>query len=98
VLIVKAGDTERVLLRREIAMAGSQAADAAELRLRPPNLVLLREIGRQTGGGSDAPISKILRRSGATVTTYRSIELLLLPLAIILMLCEVYIRRRFLGD
>jgi Ca-activated chloride channel homolog len=98
VLMVKAGDTERVLLRRDIAVAGSQAADAAELRLRPPNLALLREIGRQTGGDFDAPVSKILQRTGATVTTYHSVEPLLLPLTIILVLSEIYVRRRFLGD
>src|SRR5439155_4143767 len=91
VLMVKAGDTERVLLRRDIAVAGSQAADAAELRLQPPNLALLREIGRETGGDFDAPVSKILQRTGATVTTYHSVESLLLPLAIILMLGEVYV-------
>jgi von Willebrand factor type A domain-containing protein/putative glutamine amidotransferase len=95
-LMVKAGDTERVLLRREIAAVASQTTGGTELRLRPPNLGLLREIASQTGGEFDAPVSKMLQRSGATVQSYRSVESLLLPLAIIILIGEIYVRRRFL--
>jgi Mg-chelatase subunit ChlD len=97
-LMVKAGDTERALLQREAAVTGMEAADAAELRLRPADLTLLRELARGSGGGFDAPVSTVVRHTGATVTTYRTIDPLLLPLAIGLLIGEVFIRRRFLGD
>ncbi|MGH7933640.1 MAG: hypothetical protein ACREQN_10800, partial [Candidatus Binataceae bacterium] len=98
VLMVKAGDLERVLMRQEVAVPGSQAPDAAELRIRPANVTLLRELAQRTGGAFDAPVAEILRHHGATVTNYRSINDLLLPLVIVLLLGEVFIRRRFLGD
>jgi Mg-chelatase subunit ChlD len=97
-LMIKAGDTERVLLRREIAVPGSQAADSAEMRLRPANEPLLREIAQATGGGFDAPVSAILRHRGATVIIHHSLDWILLPLAILMLLSEVFIRRRYLGD
>ena len=98
VLMVKAGDTERVLQQRPIAVAGPGAADAAELRLRPANDGLLRALAENTGGLFDAPVAKDLRPAGATVQSYRGINGILLPIAIMLMLGEVLVRRRLLGD
>ncbi|HEX3409701.1 MAG TPA: VWA domain-containing protein [Candidatus Binataceae bacterium] len=97
-LIFKAGDTERVLLRRDIAVTGSDASNAAELRLQPPNLSLLRRIAAQTGGQFDASVSRMLRPAGAAVTDYRSIDYLLAPLAIFMLLGDVFIRRRMLAE
>ncbi|MBV8771625.1 MAG: VWA domain-containing protein [Deltaproteobacteria bacterium] len=97
-LIVKAGDTERVLLRREVASKGAEALDAAELRLRAANEPLLRTIAANTGGEFGAPVSKIVQRSGATVTAYESIDELLLPLGMITLLGATLVRRRYLGE
>jgi len=97
-LIVKAGDTERVLVRREIASKGAPALDATELRLRAPNEPLLRAIAADTGGEVDAPVSKIVQRSGAMITAYQSIDQLLLPLAMLALLLAIFIQRRYLGD
>ena len=97
-LMIKAGDTENVLLRREVAMAGPDAADSAEMRLRPPDFALLRQLAQATGGGFNAPVSNILSPRGAMVTTYRSLDSTLLPLAIFLLLAEVFVRRRILTD
>ncbi len=97
-LIIKAGDTERVLLRREIASKGAQALDAAELRLRAANEPLLRTIAADTGGQFDAPVSRIVQRSGAMITTYESVDQLLLPLAIITLLLAVFVDRRFCAE
>jgi Mg-chelatase subunit ChlD/uncharacterized membrane protein len=97
-LIVKAGDTERVLLRREIAAPGAEALDAAELKLRAANEPLLRTIAADTGGEFDAPISKVVRRSGATITAYESIDQLLLPLAMLALLLAIFFQRRFWGE
>jgi Mg-chelatase subunit ChlD len=97
-LMIKAGDTENVILRREVAVLGPGAADAAELRLRPPNLALLRQLAHATGGDFNAPVSTILRPRGATITTYRNIDSTLLPLALVLLLGEVFVRRRLLDD
>ena len=95
VLMVKAGDTERVLLRRDIAVAGLATADAAELRLRPPDENLMRALADQAGGRFDAPVADQLRPAGATVITYRGINGILTPLAILLLVGEVFVRRRF---
>ncbi|HEX4210936.1 MAG TPA: VWA domain-containing protein, partial [Candidatus Binataceae bacterium] len=73
-LIVKAGDTERVLLERPIAAIGSATADAAELRLRPPDNVLLRARADNTGGRFAASLAEDLRPTGATVRNYRGID------------------------
>jgi Ca-activated chloride channel homolog len=97
-LILKGGDTERVLLRREVASKGPEALDAAEMRLRPPNVPLLRTIAADTGGEFDAPVSKIVQRSGAMITTYQSVDRLLLPLAILALLLAVFVHRRYLAD
>jgi Ca-activated chloride channel family protein len=97
-LIIKAGDTERVLLRREVASKGADALDAAELRLRAANEPLLRTIAANTGGEFDAPVSRIVRRSGATIIAYESIDQLLLPLSMVTLLMAVLVRRRYLGE
>jgi Ca-activated chloride channel family protein len=97
-LMFKAGDTERVLLRRDIAVAGSESGNGAELRLQPPNLSLLRQIAAQTGGQFDASIARMIHPAGAAVTDYRSIDSILAPLAIFLLLAEVFVRRRLLTD
>ncbi|HXW85382.1 MAG TPA: glutamine amidotransferase, partial [Candidatus Binataceae bacterium] len=97
-LMIKAGDTERVLMQREFASVGAPASDAAELRIRPPNLDLLRHLALGTGGGLDSGPAEIVWHQGATVKVRRSANALLLPLAIMLFLGEVFVRRRFLGD
>lgn len=96
-LMIKAGDTERVLLRREIAVTGSESSDSAELRLQPPNVSLLRKIAVQTGGQFDATVGQMIRPAGATVVAYRSIDYLLIPIAMFMLLAEVFVRRRILG-
>ena len=97
-LMFKAGDTERVLLRRDIAVTGSESANSAELRIQPPNLSLLRQIAAQTGGQFDASIARMIHPAGAAVTDYRSIDSILAPLAIFLLLTEVFVRRRLLAE
>ena len=97
-LMFKAGDTERVLLRRDIAVTGSESANSAELRIQPPNLSLLRQIATQTGGQFDASIARMTHPAGAAVTDYRSIDSILAPLAIFLLLAEVFVRRRLLAE
>jgi len=97
-LMLKAGDTERVLLRREIAATGSESPDSAELRLQPPNVSLLRKIALQTGGQFNAAVEEMIRPRGDTVTDYRSMDNLLIPLAIFMLLGEIFLRRRILGE
>jgi Ca-activated chloride channel family protein len=97
-LMVKDGDTERVLVRREVAVPEAGPADQAEFRLRPANLDLLRQLARATGGAVAAPPAQILGHRGELVTVYRDANPYLLPLVIVLILGEVFMRRRFLGD
>jgi Mg-chelatase subunit ChlD len=97
-LMLKAGDHEKVLAHRDFASVGAIAADADELRLRPPNLDLLRHLARATGGEYDAAPVDLARHRGRSITVRKSADSLLLPLAIVLFLGEVFIRRRFLGD
>ena len=97
-LMRKARDTEQVLLSRQFAVVGAPPADAAELKIRPPNLALLRTIAAGTHGEFDAAPEEIVRRSGATVITHSSAAPGLIPIAIVLVLAEVIVRRRFLGS
>ena len=98
VLMIKGADTERVLMQREFASTGTASDDADEVRLRPRNLALLKHLALATGGGFDATPAEILKPTGALITVHRSAEPLLVPLAIVLFLGEVFVRRRFLGD
>jgi Mg-chelatase subunit ChlD len=97
-LMIKAGDTERVLTHRDFASLGELPSDAAELRLRPANVDLLRRLALATRGALDAAPEAVAMHSGGTVTIRRDASPELLPLAILLFLGEVFVRRRFLGD
>ncbi len=97
-LMIKAGDTERVLEQREFATAGSIPADSAELRIKPANLDLLRNLSKATQGKFDASPEIIARHTGQTVAFRRTADPWLIPLVIALFLGEVLVRRRFLGD
>ncbi len=97
-LMIKGADTERVLMQREFASTGSASADADEVRIRPRNIALLKNLATATGGAMDASAAEILKPTGALITVHRTAEPFLLPLAILLFLGEVFIRRRFLGD
>ncbi len=97
-LMRKARDTEQVLLSRQFAVVGAPPADAAELKIRPPNVDLLRRIAAETHGEFDAPPAAIVKRSGATVTTHAGAAPALIPIAIVLVLAEVIVRRRVLGS
>jgi hypothetical protein len=68
------------------------------LRIQPPNVSLLKKIAVQTGGRFGASIGQMIHPAGATVVDYRSIDNLLIPLAIFMLLAEVFVRRRLLGE
>ncbi len=95
-LMLKAGDTERVLLRREISTPGIENADSAELRLRPVNSSLMRNLARATNGQYNAGTDQIVAHEGAHVIIWRPIESILVPLAAILLLADVIVRRRWI--
>jgi Mg-chelatase subunit ChlD/uncharacterized membrane protein len=97
-LMIKAGDTERVLSERAFASTGAAPADADEVRIRPRNLALMKSLAAATGGALDASAAEILKPTGAMIVIRRSAEPFLLPLAIVLFLGEVFVRRRFIGD
>jgi len=97
-LMFKAGDSEKVLEQREFAAAGSIPPDSAELRIKPPNLELLRRLSTATHGAFDAPTAIVARHGGQTVAYRRSADTWLIPLVIMLFLGEVFVRRRYLGD
>ncbi len=58
----------------------------------------MRPIAADTGGEFDAPVAKLVQRSGAMVTAYESIDHVLLPLAMFTLLLAVLLRRRYLGE
>ncbi len=96
--MVKDGGSERVLVRREVAVPEAGPADQAELRLRPANLDLLRELARATGGAVGVPPAQMLASRSRLVKVYRNVNPYLLPLVMLLLLGEVFVRRRYLGD
>jgi len=85
-------------VRREVAVPEAGPADQAELRLRPANLDLLRELARATGGAVGVSPARMLEPRSELVKIYRSANPYLLPLVIVLLLGEVFVRRRYLGD
>ncbi|MGH7923955.1 MAG: VWA domain-containing protein [Candidatus Binatus sp.] len=97
-LMFKAGDSEKVLEQREFATAGSIPVDSAELRIKPPNLELLRRLSSATHGAFDATPATIARHNGQTVAFRRGADPWMIPLVIMLFLGEVFVRRRYLGD
>ncbi|MBF6567900.1 MAG: VWA domain-containing protein [Candidatus Binataceae bacterium] len=92
-LMLKANDVEQALERCPFIVSPA-SADTAELQLRPPSLGLLRELSSQTGGAMDISPAEVLKRRGAMITVYRSAAPYLLPIAIVLLLGSVFIRRR----
>jgi Ca-activated chloride channel family protein len=92
-LMLKANDLEQALERQPFIVA-PVAADAAELKLRPPDIDLLRNLAAATGGALSVVPAEVLKRRGATVTDYRSAAPYLLPLAILLLLGSIFVRRR----
>ncbi len=97
-LMIKAGDNERVLTSRSFASIGQVPADESELRLKPPDIAMLKHLADATGGSFDAPVSAITRHYGRSVTVRKSADNILLPIAFALFLGEVFVRRRFLGN
>jgi hypothetical protein len=97
-LMIKHGDTERLLTRREIATIGVESADAAELKLKPANTALLQSLAQSTGGEFGADLRTTIAHTGSTVSTWEPVDNLLMPVAIVMLLAEVFIRRHILTD
>src|ERR1700722_3257970 len=97
-LMFKAGDSEKILEQREFAAAGSIPADSAELRIKPPNLELLRRLSTAPPGPSETSPAAIVRHTGQPVAFRLSADPWLIPLVIMLFLGKVFVRRRYLGD
>jgi Ca-activated chloride channel homolog len=97
-LMIKPSDTEQLLSRREIAATGLANADADELKLRPSDTGLLRDLAEGTQGKYNASLREILTHGGGTIRTWRSLDSILVPLAILTLLGEILIRHRYLGD
>jgi hypothetical protein len=49
-------------------------------------------------GKYDASLSEMLDHGSAKIRTWRSIDSILVPLAILTLLGDVFVRRRYLGD
>ena len=92
-LVRKNGKLEQVLSSQPFAVPATRAADADELSLRPPNSELLRRLAAESNGGFLVPARQMLRITGSTITVHRSADPYLIPLAIFLLLGEVFVRR-----
>jgi Mg-chelatase subunit ChlD/uncharacterized membrane protein len=94
-LMLKANDEEQLLARRQFIVTAA-TPEEAELRLRPPNLDLLRSLAVATGGSNDVSPRTVMARRGRTLVVYRTPTSMLLPCAIVLMVAAVFIRKRFI--
>src|SRR5207237_305015 len=93
-LMRKASDSEQVISSRVFAVPGALEADAAERRIRPPNVELMKRIASDTGGQFGASLQDMLKRTGPMVVIFRPALPVLVPAAIALLLAEVFVRRR----
>jgi Mg-chelatase subunit ChlD/uncharacterized membrane protein len=96
-LIRKVADREETLAVRTFIATAMTPGELDEFRLRPPNRELLGRLARVTGGSLNPQPAAMLERSGPSVPVYRSARWSLVPLAIGLLLGEVFLRRRLLG-
>ena len=87
------GKSEQALTSEPLAVPAARPADADELSLRPPNLELLRRLAAGSNAGFEVPDSQMLRITGSTILVHRSADPYLIPLAIALLLGEVFVRR-----
>jgi hypothetical protein len=94
--MIKAGDTERVLKRRQVAATGIASADAEELKLKLTNQNLLQQIAAGTSGIFEPTTRDLLTPAGRLVTTWQPVATRLFALAIFLLLGEVLVRRRWM--
>jgi hypothetical protein len=92
-LVRKSGKAEQVLSSQPFAVASTRPADADELSLRPPNTELLRRIALGSNGAFQARPRQMLRITGRTITVHHSANPYLIPLAMLLLLGEVFVRR-----
>jgi len=92
-LVRKNGKLEQVLASQPFAVPATRPADADELSLRPPNVELLRRLAVGSDAGFEVPMHQMLRITGNTVQVHRSAVPYLIPLAIALLLGEVFVRR-----
>jgi len=58
----------------------------------------LKKTAAQTAGRYEPTVSQMVSPIGAAVIDYRSIDNLLIPLAIFLLLGEIFVRRRIIGE
>jgi Ca-activated chloride channel family protein len=89
----KTGDKEQMLTSIGFGVAANQAPDLDELRLRPPNLNLLRRLALGTSGAYGASAQTLLKVTGREVPVTRPLTPLLIPVIILLLLAEVFVRR-----
>lgn len=87
------GKSEQALTSEPLAVPAAPPADADELSLRPPNTELLRRLAAGSNAGFEVPNSQMLRITGNTIMVHRSAVPYLIPLAILLLLGEVFVRR-----
>jgi hypothetical protein len=92
-LVRKSGKSEQILAGEPFAVPATRPADADELSLRPPNTELLRRLAAGSNAGYEAPLRRMLRITGNTIMVHRSADPYLIPLAILLLLGEVFVRR-----
>jgi hypothetical protein len=97
-LMVKPSDTEQVLSRRDVATIGRDDADADELKLRPADTGLLRQLAESTRGKYDASVREVAVHGNSTIPTWRPIDSILVPFGILMLLGDVFVRHRYLGD
>ncbi len=97
-LVQKKNDQEKTLASLPYIATGTVPSLMEELRLRPPNRQLLERLTQATGGSLNPSLQQLLQHNGRRVVRYRPATGYLVPIAISLMLIEIYLRRRLVGN
>jgi Ca-activated chloride channel family protein len=94
VSIIKRSGKREVSQRTEfVAVPDSDEAPQEEFEVDRPNLALLNALAASTGGAVDAPIRTIVGRESGTRRVEHSLDWLLIPLAMCLLLADIGLRR-----
>jgi Mg-chelatase subunit ChlD len=94
-LLTRRSGDKTVSQRRDVLAieASMEEGSSAELARKLPDLELLKEVAAETGGSVDPTVEQLTERHGGARTRRQSLDWLVVPLALALLLGDISLRR-----